>query len=171
MASHEKFVAPRHFWSFTAKQRHSVLLKDWSRWGLLCNCKNVKKTNKKWLHTAHLEQTLVYRSPEISNWFEKTLFTPSTYGGAGAPTSGEFHPDASVELICSIAATVSLSLQMGVNNVVINQCGISWLPETWITPEELVSTRAVSLSSSEKLAYSICQLLKQLNKTHIYFPL
>ena len=40
-----------HFWSFATKQRCSVLLNKWSRWGCVLIRKKQLKTKPKWLHT------------------------------------------------------------------------------------------------------------------------
>lgn len=41
------------------------------------------------------------------------------------------------ESISAQPHSVDLGLNKGVNNILSNQCGISGLPDTWITPDKL----------------------------------
>lgn len=56
----------------------NILLNNWSSWGLVLNC---KKNNRKRYKTAPYSSFSVIHvssSPEIQNWFHKTLFTSFT---------------------------------------------------------------------------------------------
>ena len=66
----------KHFWSFTAQQHRSFLLINLSSSGVILKQKNNRKT---WNGAVQLVNVVqVSRSPEIPNWYEKTLLTPWT---------------------------------------------------------------------------------------------
>ena len=75
MEKQVRFQSTEHFWSFTAKQHCSILLKIRKRWGLILNCKNHLKNPPKTLNGMAPHSLFrviqVTRSPEIPNYFVK----------------------------------------------------------------------------------------------------
>ena len=70
------------------KQRCSILLDNWCRWGNVIKNKKVKKKKKKnmkWLQLVRRNPSHL-KLPQSKNWFEKTPFTPSTRSQAGTST-------------------------------------------------------------------------------------
>ena len=111
-----------HFWSFAAKQRCSILLNNWSSWGLVLKWK--KTTTTEWklkLAPNSLSGVIqVSGSPEIQNWLN--LFIVAAKLKALPRTMSEAGAQASIE---------------DINNVLSNQFWISGLPETRIILDEL----------------------------------
>ena len=66
-----KIKSTKHFWSFTAKQRCSILLNNWSGWRLVLKCKK-QTTNQAKMAAFSIIQ--VSRNTEIVNWFDRMIF-------------------------------------------------------------------------------------------------
>ena len=73
----------KHLWSFTLKQRCRILLNScsrWKCWDVLKCVKNKQKIKYKMAIFSLFGIIPVFGSPEIPDWFEKTLFISSICG-------------------------------------------------------------------------------------------
>ena len=73
--SRTKSWSTKHFGSFISKQRCSILLKDWGRWGLVLICKKTQWKKKKNNIAPHSLSAVIQvsGSTRSTNWLEKSL--------------------------------------------------------------------------------------------------